>query len=74
MRVVAYNFIIGEAGRGLPDEFKARHLGVLWLKIQGLRNAAVHEYFCLDAALLWRTMQDEPPPLEASLRGMFEES
>ncbi|MBA4157910.1 MAG: DUF86 domain-containing protein [Gemmatimonadetes bacterium] len=36
--------IIGEAARHVPEEIVARHSGVPWAQMRGMRNVVVHEY------------------------------
>ena len=46
IRAVAFEFIpIGEAARVIPQEIQERYSNIPWGKMQGIRNALVHEYF-----------------------------
>lgn len=56
--------IIGEAATKLPEAFKAQHPEVPWSQISGMRNKLIHEYFGVDLALTWRTVQKDLPELE----------
>ncbi len=40
--------IIGEAAGRLPEDFTNQHSEIEWVKILGLRNRIVHEYFGVD--------------------------
>ena len=46
--VVHHIEIIGEACRSLSNEFQARHTGIPWSDIIGMRNILVHHYFGID--------------------------
>ena len=45
--------IIGEATSRLTSDIKDKYNTVDWLKIKGLRNVIVHEYFKVDTDLIW---------------------
>lgn len=65
---VARNFeIIGEASSRLPEEFKIKHSDINWIRITGLRNRIIHEYFGVDYALVWRIKLDYIPQLISTL-------
>ena len=66
--VVRNLIVIGEAARLVPDEIAERHPEIAWTKMRGLRNLAVHEYFGVDADILWETTQHDLPPLASMLR------
>lgn len=70
---VLRNFtIIGEASRHVPPEIEARHPGVPWIEMRGMRNIIVHEYFGISLAIVWQTVQARLPPLGPQLRGVLE--
>ena len=61
---VARNFeIIGEAASRLPEEFKSKHPDINWIRITGLRNRIIHEYFGVDYSLVWKIKLDYIPQL-----------
>ncbi len=53
--------IIGEAARALSDEGKAAHPEIPWRQLVSLRNRIAHEYFRLDAEIIWQIVQRELP-------------
>lgn len=59
--------IIGEAAKNLSDETKAKYPEVEWKQITGLRNILVHEYFGVDAQLIWQIIQVDIPTLKSRL-------
>jgi uncharacterized protein with HEPN domain len=65
---VARNFeIMGEAASRLPEEFKAKHTEIPWLRISGLRNRIIHEYFGIDYELVWNIRTSFLPDLIVEL-------
>ena len=65
--------VIGEAARHVPDEFRARFRGVPRLEMADMRNIVVHEYFGVDAEILWHTATKDVPELVAALEGVVAE-
>ena len=51
--------IIGEAIRNISDEIKAQYPEVLWHEIRSFRNKITHEYFGVDARIVWDIVQNE---------------
>jgi len=46
--------MIGETSKKLPDEIRARHPNLPWREMATFRNFASHDYFGVDARLVWR--------------------
>ena len=66
---VIRNFeIIGEAANRLPDEFKAQHSSIDWLRIRGFRNRIVHDYFGIDFTIVWNIKETFIPELINQLK------
>ncbi|WP_460910517.1 HepT-like ribonuclease domain-containing protein [Spirosoma areae] len=59
--------IIGEACNHIDVETIATYSDVEWRKIVGLRNFLIHEYFGVDAALVWDVIQNNLPQLKSQL-------
>jgi uncharacterized protein with HEPN domain len=66
--VIRNLIVLGEAARLVPEEIAKQHAGIAWKKLRGLRNLAVHEYFGIDADILWETIRHDLPPLEPMLQ------
>jgi uncharacterized protein with HEPN domain len=60
--------IIGEAAGRLPKKFTDRHPKIEWVKIKGLRNRIVHEYFGVDVQIIWQILEKDLPAFKASLK------
>lgn len=65
--------IIGEAVRGIPDEIQRVHPEVPWALMRGMRNVLVHEYERVRLDVVWKTLQDDVPPLKPALQKILAE-
>jgi uncharacterized protein with HEPN domain len=54
--------IVGEAVRGLSEDFRSRFPDPVWSKTVGLRNILVHHYFDIDHEIIWQVVQQDLPP------------
>ena len=66
--------IIGEAAGRLPKDFTDRHSEIEWIKITGLRNRIVHEYFGVDIQIIWQIFEKDLPAFKASLKSIRAQS
>ena len=66
--------IIGEAAFKLDREFKARHPGIPWRKIEGSRHILVHDYVDLDWGILWDILTSHIGPLRKQLEAILHDS
>ena len=64
--------IIGEAARQVPEDVRAANPGLAWREIGGMRNKLTHEYFGVNMKVVWRTVQEDLPPIIPVLRKMLE--
>ncbi len=53
--------MVGETCKKLPDDIKRRHPAVQWREMATFRNFASHDYFGVDANLVWRAAQSLDP-------------
>lgn len=53
--------MIGETSKKLPDELKARHPHLPWREMATFRNFASHDYFGVDAHLVWQAARSLAP-------------
>lgn len=59
--------IVGEACRRLPREWRDRHPAVPWSEIAGMRDRLAHDYTGINYRLVWDTVRERVPTLQAQL-------
>lgn len=62
--------IIGEASKGLSEEFKSSHPEIPWKEISGMRNKVIHEYFSVDLLEVWNTAKLDLPDLKNKIQNI----
>lgn len=65
--------IIGEAAGRLPEDFIDRNSEIEWIKIVGLRNRIVHEYFGVDLQIIWQILKKDLPAFKELLKNIRSE-
>lgn len=65
--------IIGEAARHVPASVRRRYPQVPWQDMAAMRNKLIHEYFGVDLEVLWRTAQEDLPPLRNAIQQILAE-
>jgi len=63
--------IIGEAATHVPNEIQEQYADIPWYQMKAMRNILIHEYFGVDREVLWRTIQDDIPPLKRKIQKML---
>ena len=58
--------VIGEAARSIPEQVRLAHPEVDWKNVVGLRNILAHEYFGIDADIIWDIIQHKLENLKES--------
>jgi len=59
--------VIGEAIINIPDEIKNQAPSIEWRLIKDFRNFIVHEYFGVDANIVWDAVCKEIPFLKSEI-------
>lgn len=59
--------IIGEAAYQVTMDTRDQTCGIPWDDMVGMRHRLVHAYFDIDLDILWKTAQEDLPPLIAEL-------
>jgi uncharacterized protein with HEPN domain len=59
--------IIGEAARQVSAEVQQQYPHLPWQEMIGMRNVVIHEYFGVDLEVVWRTVHEDLPHLQAAL-------
>lgn len=65
--------IIGEAARHIPADVRNTYPDIPWADMIGMRNVVIHEYFGVDNDVIWRTIQEDLPPLRKSIVAILED-
>ena len=63
--------IIGEAIGKISDSIKFKNPDVAWRDIKDFRNLLIHEYFGVDAKILWNTINNDLPKLGRQITGII---
>ena len=72
---VIRNFqVMGEAVRHVPEDIQTRYPEVPWSLIQGMRHVLVHDYFAVKVDIVWRTIEQNLPPLLEPLRRILDQN
>ena len=65
--------IIGEAAKKIPPSVRKLHAKVPWKLMAGMRNKLIHEYFGVNYQVLWKTAQEDIPPVQPLIAKVLEE-
>ncbi len=65
--------IIGEAVGKLPDQIKMAHPEVNWRALKDFRNVLAHQYFGINADLVWDIAHNKLPVLKRQIEAIAEQ-
>jgi uncharacterized protein with HEPN domain len=54
--------VIGEAARHIPTAIRVKYPNVPWRGMTRMRDKVIHDYFGVDAEVVWRTVKEDLPP------------
>ena len=63
--------VIGEAAGRVPADVTEANARIPWSRMRAMRNVVVHEYFGVDARILWETVKGDLPPLVPKLQAVL---
>ena len=72
--VIRNLIIIGEAASNVPADVQERYAEIPWDNMRRMRNFIVHVYFGVNLPVIWRTIQEDLPPLKAQLGRVLREA
>jgi len=64
--------IIGEASNHISEDIKNKFSTIQWAQIVGMRNVFVHEYFGIDATIVWDIIKNDLPDLKKNIQLVYE--
>lgn len=65
--------IIGEAVKKLSAKTKGRYPNIPWKDIAGMRDKLIHEYFGVDLAAVWDTVEKDIPSFKEEIKKILKE-
>jgi uncharacterized protein with HEPN domain len=71
--MVHHLMIIGEAVRAIDPAVRQRYPTIPWRQVAGMRNILVHDYFRINEALVWATVDKDVPPLKTEIERILSE-
>jgi uncharacterized protein with HEPN domain len=66
--------IIGEAAGRIPAPLQAQYPQLPWREMTGMRHVLIHDYMGVNYRVVWKTVQEDLPPLFAPLARMIAEN
>lgn len=71
---VLRNFeVIGEAAKNVPDAVRDEYDDIPWAEMAGMRDKLIHGYATVDLEIIWRTVENDIPPLHSQIAALRED-
>lgn len=62
--------IIGEATKKISKDLKSQYPEIPWKEMSGMRDKLIHDYFGVDADVVWKTIKDDIPYLKSLIENI----
>jgi uncharacterized protein with HEPN domain len=72
LAVVKLLEMVGEAVKQVPNDIRIRYPNIPWKSVAGMKDILVHEYWDIDVAVVWATVQESLPPLKITILDILE--
>jgi uncharacterized protein with HEPN domain len=59
--------VVGEATKRIPPVIREQYSYVPWSEMARMRDKLIHDYFGVDLQVVWRTVQEDLPPLQVQI-------
>jgi uncharacterized protein with HEPN domain len=66
--------IIGEATKNIPHEFRELYPVIPWKEFAGMRDRIIHGYWGVDYRVVWGTVTEDLPEVDAPLQQIIIET
>ena len=74
LAVVRLLEVLGEAARGVSQDFQDKHPTIAWKEMIGARNHLIHGYYEVDYDIVWQILEDDLPSLIKELETIVPKS
>jgi len=66
--VVILTVFSREASKKISRDTKQTYYEIPWKEIAGMRDKLIHDYLGVDVSVVWKTIKEDIPALEKSIR------
>ncbi|EFO80972.1 protein of unknown function DUF86 [Oscillochloris trichoides DG-6] len=63
--------VMGEAAKRVPEAVRMRHPAIPWRLMAGMHDRLIHQYDVVDLDILWQTVTDDLPMVQAPLAALI---
>ncbi|MGB8646929.1 MAG: DUF86 domain-containing protein [Anaerolineae bacterium] len=63
--------VVGEAASHIPASLRDKYPQIPWSRVTGMRNKIIHDYFGVDAEVVWKTVREDLPRLQEQVAEML---